>query len=244
MERRKQCSKKDTYLFACMMLAKASLCFGVGLLMYLAASWTGVPASSVFILLYAVAVVVCWQEFRCFLNAYPRMSAVIAMCGILAAVVCIVIRPSAIDTFTERLEMMRNGLGYLGRNPLLGVGQYRWRVLNLHDSDKYFNVWYIHNSLLHVGVEMGWIAIGMLLIIVVRFFQKKGKTSKAGFLAFCFHNMIDIAFLFPGLTVFAMMTAADPTGRRKKIKGFIVKMFFSVTAIMFVQEFYSSLFGG
>ncbi len=238
-EKKRKYSWKHTYLCACEILAKASLCFGTGLLIYLAASWTGVPASSVIVLLYAAAVVVCWPEFLRFLKACPGISAVMAASGALAAAACIVIRPSAVETFTERLEMMKNGLSYLGRNPLLGVGPYQWRLLNLLDSDKYFNTWHIHNSLLHIGVESGWIAMAMLVIIVVRVFKKKDRTSKAGFLAFCCHNMIDTSFFFLGITILAMMTTADPAGRKKRVRGSVLKTFFVLTAAVFAWNLYS-----
>ena len=68
------------------------------------------------------------------------------------AVPVLLFRSNAASTFTERFQMMRNGLGYLFREPVLGLGPYQWRYFNMSDGYIYFNTWYIHNSLLHIGV--------------------------------------------------------------------------------------------
>ena len=100
------------------------------------------------------ALAMCWSTFDRFLRACPRVAASISATGFLVAAAAVTVRPSSLATFAERLEMMRNGMGYLAENPLLGVGPYQWRLLNLADGDKYFNTWHIHNVLIHVGVEM------------------------------------------------------------------------------------------
>lgn len=110
--------------------------------------------------------------------------------------------------------MMGNGFGYLSVNPLFGVGPYQWRMLNMADGDTYFNTWHIHNSLLHISVELGLIAALMLLVIVVRFFLKRrNPEQRGGFIAFFVHNMFDTSFFFPAITGLMMMTAA-PRERR------------------------------
>lgn len=237
--KKKQCSDEETFWYACQILARVSLGMGTGILMYLSAARTGVPWSSLLIFLYSLALIICWRKFRLFLRQYPKVAAVIAAAGLLVAGGIIAIRPSSVATFSERLEMMRNGLGYLAQNPLFGIGPYQWRILNLNDSDKYFNTWHIHNVLLHVGVEFGWIAMAMLILIVVRCCRKKADPwTKAGITAFCVHNMIDTSFFYMGIMALILMTTGDPHNGGKKEGGFVLKIIFGVFAVMFAMDLY------
>ena len=104
------------------LLAGASLGVGTGLLIYAAARRTDVPWFCLFPALYALALAAGWRTLGRFLAARPRMAAVIAGGGVLVAAAAVFVRPSALSTFAERLEMMRNALGYIARNPLAGVG--------------------------------------------------------------------------------------------------------------------------
>ncbi len=237
--KKKQCSYKDLFPYACRILAKASLGMGTGILTYLAAARTGVPWSCLPLFLYGLVLVRCWRKFGLFLRCYPKAAALIAVCGLLAAGGTILIRPSSIATFSERLEMMGNGLSYLTQNPVLGVGPYQWRLLNLNDGHKYFNTWHIHNILLHVGVEFGWIAMAMLIVIVVRCCMKKTEPwTKAGFTAFCFHNMIDTSFFYMGIMALNMMTTGNPHNGGRKKEGPALKILFSAFAVMFAMDLY------
>ena len=119
--------------YACQLLAKAVLGIGTGMLLYLAAARSGLPMIGLLVLAYGVALVVCWPWVLRFLEAYPKTAAGLSALGILVAAAAVIVRPSAIATFTERLEMMQNGLHYLPQSPLLGVGPYKWRYLNLAD---------------------------------------------------------------------------------------------------------------
>lgn len=44
------------------------------------------------------------------------------------AVPVLLFRSNAASTFTERFQMMRNGLGYLFREPVLGLGPYQLEI--------------------------------------------------------------------------------------------------------------------
>ncbi|MCI8295526.1 MAG: O-antigen ligase family protein [Lachnospiraceae bacterium] len=228
--------------YACQLLAKAVLGIGTGMLLYLAAARSGLPVSSLLVLVYGVALAILWPRFLRFLEAYPKIAAGLSALGVLVAAAAVIVRPSAIATFTERLEMMQNGLHYLTQSPLLGVGPYKWRYLNLADSDKYFNTWHIHNVLLHAGVEFGWIAMGMLLMIGGRAFQKKTEPSaKAGFTAFCIHNMIDTSFFYLGITSLTLLAAGDPGCGEKQVRGPALKALFGVAALLFAYSLYQGL---
>lgn len=228
--------------YACQLLAKAVLGVGTGMLLYLAAARSGLPFSSLLVLAYGAVLVFIWPRFIRFLEAYPKMAAGLSALGIFVAAAAVFVRPSALATFTERLEMMQNGLHYLTRSPLLGVGPYKWRYLNLADSDKYFNTWHIHNVLLHVGVEFGWIAMAMLLLVGGRAFQKKTEPwAKAGLAAFCVHNMIDTSFFYLGITSLTLLTAGDPGCGGKEVRGPALKVLFGGAALLFAYSLYQQI---
>lgn len=235
----KRRQSQEAFHDICRLLAKAALGMGTGMLLYLAAARTGLPWSCLAVLLYAGAVVACWEKFEGFLKARPSAAAGIAALGILVAAAAVVVRPSAADTFTERLAMMRNGLRYLTVNPLLGVGPYQWRFLNLYDGDKYFNTWHIHNALLHVGVELGVIAMAALLLAVLRFYRKNTHPlEKSGFTAFCCHNLMDTSFFYMGIFALAVMTSGNPRNGGRKLGGATLKVFFGMCAALFAYNLY------
>lgn len=234
---------QDMVWYACRVLARASLGVGTGMLFYLAAARTNAPWSCLPLLLYAFAVIILWKKYDLFLQEYPKMAAGISVSGILIAAAAVVVRPSSMATFSERLQMMRNGIGYLTAHPLLGVGPYRWRMLNLHDGDIYFNTWHIHNVLIHVGVEFGWAAMVMLILVVIGFFRKKAEPwRKAGFTAFCIHNMMDTGFFYMGITTFAMTAFGNPCEKGKRLGNRALKIFFGVSAVLFAYHLYYYIF--
>lgn len=233
---------RETFWYACGLLARASLGLGCGMLLYLAAARTDVPWVCLILLVYLAALVFCWKELETFLGVYPRSSAFLAACGIAVAAAAVLVRPSSLDTFAERLEMMENGLHYLVQSPLLGVGPYRWKFLNLVDSDKYFNTWHIHNVLLHVGVESGWVAMGMLGLIAVRVLVKKnGLLRKAEFTAFCVHSLMDTGFFYLGITSLVLLTVGMPGQDGKKTGSVGLKVFFGIFALIYAYGLYFAI---
>lgn len=260
-EKKKRCSFKELWWYACSLLARASLGVGTGVLFYLAASRTGLAWSCLLVLIDMLIMVPCWKDFLLFCEQCKRETALIAVSGFLVAVVAVLIRPSAVDTFAERLEMMKSAINYLVSNPFFGVGPYRWRLLDLADGGIYFNTWHIHNTFLHVGVELGWAAMAALAAVVVWFYQespmslagrrKNGTTkrhvgycgfrnmAKAGFAAFLVHNLIDTSFFYVGVTAFVLMTVANPDKNRWIIKGIVLKLLFGFFILVFVLDLYS-----
>ncbi len=237
--KRKGSSGREIFRYACRLLSGASLGVGTGVLFYLAAARTSVAWICLPLLVYGLAVVLCWNKYKRFLKEYPWMAVIISVCGLMVAAAVIAVRPGSVATFTERLEMMRNGLGYLVMHPLTGVGPYQWRILNLHDSDKYFNTWHIHNVLLHVGVEQGWIAMGTLLFMAARFFGKKPELwKKAGFMAFCIHNMMDTSFFYMSIMALMMMTAGNPRKGGRRMINAGSRAAFGIFAVMFAYHLY------
>lgn len=228
------------FRYACRLLAKAAFGIGTGLLLYLGVVHTGVRWICIPLSFYALAVAWCWKDFECFLYTHTRMTAGIAAAGILVAGTAVAARSGSLSTFAERLEMMRSGLQYLTVHPLLGVGPFEWRLLDMQDGGKYFGTWHIHNVLIHAGVEFGWIAMAMLVCMAVRFYRKKTDARiKAGFTAFCFHNMMDTSFFYVGVTSFALIMAGNPGEKGKRIGNAGIKILFGLLAVVYAIHFYN-----
>lgn len=242
LEKKRAVSWRETFRYACQLLARAVLGMGTGLLLYLAAARTGVPWVCLPLLAYGAAVVVCWRTFVRFLAAYPRAALAISALGLLVAAAAVVLRPSAAATFAERLEMMDSGLSYLAVNPLFGVGPFQWRLLDLNDGGKYFNTWHIHNIPIHIGVEMGWIAMAMVVLMGLRALcKKKAPALRAGTAAFLFHNLIDTSFFYLGITALTLTAADDPRVGGRKIGGIAVKVLFTLFAGLFAYSLYHAV---
>lgn len=222
---------REVFAYACRILARASLGIGLGLLMYFTARHTRIPWFCLLLLAYLLALAVEWPELNRFLRAVRPAAAVMAGCGVLVAAAAIAIRPSALATFAERLEMMADGLGYIPDHPLLGLGPYQWRLYNLHGGGKYFNTWHIHNFLIHVAVELGIPAALALLAVLVRC-VRKGLAPAAA--AFVFHGMMDTGFFYLGVTALALITAGEPRKGARKLEGSPVRLVFAALFVLFL----------
>lgn len=224
---------------ACRMLAKAGLCMGVGVLMYFTARRTGIPWFCPVLLVYLLALMTLWERLDSFLRELPWAAVVMTAAGALVAAAAVAIRPSAIATFSERLAMMRSGLRYILVNPLLGVGPGQWRLLNLHDSDPYFNTWHIHNIPIHIAVELGLPALAALAAVTVRVYRKKGP-NRAGFTALVCHSMMDTGFFYLGTMSLLTATVGDPAGGGRRLNAVAVKALFAVLAAQFALSVYTT----
>lgn len=194
-------SWRAVFCLACGLLSRAAIGMSAGLLAYVAISRTDVRLLAWLVFAYIIVLSACWAECLRFLDSVRWVPVVLSASGTLVALAAVFLRPSAIATFAERIEMMKNGLNYILVNPLFGIGPFQWRMLNMADADKYFNTWHIHNVLIHVAVEFGWIAAAALVMIAIRLFTKhKGVYQKAALAAFVCHNMIDTSFFLVGVT--------------------------------------------
>ncbi len=244
IEKKRAGSWGETFRYACRLLARASFGMGIGMLIYLAASRTSVPWVCLLLLAYGVMAAVYWKTFARFLQVYPQAAAAISALGILVAGTAIILRPSAIATFAERLEMIGSGLSYLRSASFFGVGPFQWRMLDLNDGGKYFNTWHIHNIPIHIGVEMGWIAMIMVIFTGTRaLFKKKNPWPRAGTAAFLFHNMLDTSFFYLGITALALMAMGEPGSGGRKIGGSAMKVVFALFAGLFVYSLYHAIRG-
>ena len=215
-------------------LAELLFAGGCGVLLYIAGDSAGWPWLCLLLCVYLLAAAWCRGAFRQYLKEHGRVALLICLAGVCGAGIVVFLRPNAAATFLERLAMIRNGLGYLGADPLLGVGPYQWRRLNLQDGDTYFNTWHIHNIFVHVGVELGLIAMAMLIAVVVRHFRKREDPAQRG--AFCAaltHNLMDTSFFYIATVPFLIMIAAKDEEKTRLLRGGAVKCIFGVFGTLF-----------
>lgn len=223
-------------------LAKLVLASGTGFLLYAAVARTGAAWLCAPVLLYLLALVCLWGRVATLLGARRKLAAALACTAAVAAVALLLLRPSSAATFTERIQMMRNALGYLFVDPLLGIGPFQWRFANQHDADLYFNTWHIHNVPLHIAVEFGFPALVALLAIVVRFYRKQRDPIKLGsFTAFLVHNLADTSFFYLGITALALMSDASPPLRGRALGTAPLRIIFAAGAILFATTLIASL---
>ncbi len=237
IRQRRRSTWKETFFFACRLLARASLGIGLGIMMYFTARHARIPWLCLVMLGYLLALAAQWETLERFLRTYRSAAAVIAGGGALVAAAAIAIRPSAIATFAERIKMMADGLSYIPDHLLLGLGPYQWRLYNLEGGGKYFNTWHIHNFLIHIAVELGIVAALALLAVIFRHFWKTGAPVAAAFLV---HGMIDTGFFYLGITAMALVAAGEPRKGGRKLKGPAVRLLF---AALFVLFLYCALYG-
>lgn len=215
-------------------LAEMIFAGGCGILLYIAGNATNWPWLC--LILCGYILIGAWYrgQFERELSDGKWAKLLICLTGALGAGVVAFLRPNAAATFAERLAMIRNGLGYLGAEPLLGVGPYQWRRLNLQDGDTYFNTWHIHNVFVHVGVELGLIAMAMLLLIVVRHLRKREAPAQRGaFAAALTHNLMDTSFFYIATVPFLMMTAESASRDSRLLGRGAARCIFGVFAVLF-----------
>ena len=103
------------------LVGKVVLCLAIGFLMYMAAERADAPILCVAILAYLVFMVILWKRFGEFLERSFKVALTISILGLLCIPFALFMRPSVLFTFSERLAMMANGLGYLFVDPITGV---------------------------------------------------------------------------------------------------------------------------
>ncbi|MCI9147906.1 MAG: hypothetical protein HFG73_06525 [Hungatella sp.] len=232
-------SRKAALWHGIRVLAKASLAVGTGILMYIGSDQTDGPWICIVIFLYIFALAWQWERFDRFLKKYRAAAAAIAAMGFMVAAAAVMARPNSAYTFLERLAMMKNGLGYFISRPLLGVGPYQWRGLNLYDADPYFNTYHIHNVFVHVGAELGAGALAMMAAVGIRcFLKKKAYVRRAGCAAFLCHNLMDTGFFYPGIVVMAMIMGGEPGSGGRQLKAGTVRALFGGLGAVFAWNLY------
>ena len=180
-----------------------------------------------------LAIVILWKRFGEFLERSFKVALTISILGLLCIPFALFMRPSVLFTFSERLAMMANGLGYLFVDPITGVGAMQWKTLNLQDADPFFNTNHIHNVFIHVGVEFGLIAMISLIVIAVRVFIKRYREAQHGEdAAFLFHLLTDTGFYYVGIVSTFILTAGGSTTPTKKLSAIGTKLLFGTLCLL------------
>lgn len=225
------------------LLSKLVVCIVVGLLMYMSAERAEAPVLCAVFVVYVCAMAAVWPRFNEFLRSRPVVPKVLTAIGVVSVPLAIIMRPSSLATFAERLQMMGNGIGYLGESPLVGVGPGQWRILNLHDADMYYNTNHIHNLFIHAGVEFGLIAALALVVIAVRVFVKRYKYAQHGEqAAFLTHVMMDTGFFYLGVTGMLMLTANGSVSEVREMPKAATKAMFAVIGLAHLAVLIAYLF--
>lgn len=218
-------------------LARITVCVGIGMLLYIAGRKSGIPWLCVPLTLYLLMLALDWKSFSSFLQNRSRVAMTLSGSGIAVAGAAVLLRPSAAATFVERLEMMKSGLRYILTNPFLGVGPYRWRVLDYNDGGIYFNTWHIHNLFLHVGVELGLVAMGALIAVTIRHFCKRGEpAAKCGSAAFLLHCMMDTGFFYEAVPALALLTVSRPREGGRRLGPALSRALFGLLGAVFLYN--------
>lgn len=213
-QQRKKSSWKGVALWATNLAARMVIAFSLGLMFYVAANRTTIPWFCFILVGLVLFVCAMWPKVLALLkDCHWLTNTIVVLCGAAFVVALLSFRQSAFSTFAERIAMMENGLGYLFRYPLYGLGYGQWPLYNFEDADMYFNVAHIHNAVIHIGVEFGLAAMASVVYLIAYRFWKGGQNTP-GALAFVVHNLIDVP-LFTRMSLFALTVCVSP--RRKGV---------------------------
>ncbi|MGI5977508.1 MAG: O-antigen ligase family protein [Candidatus Limivicinus sp.] len=208
-----------------------------GLAMYIS-DRNGLPLLCTIFAILSLVLCVFRGRIRNFL-ARPKIALpAVLILGIPAAAAAVILRPTASDTFGERLKMMQNAFGYFKANPLFGVGVYQWQQLNKLDSDMYFHTYHIHNALLHFGAELGIFAVLAIIILAVRFWMnRENRPARSLMTAFYLHCLIDVTVFHMSPVTLFMIGCNSSGGGKLRLSKLAVRIISAVFLIYFLYAF-------
>lgn len=220
--------------YAAVTLARLVIGVGAGIALY--GISLQAPGSWIVSLAFAcvVAIVVLWSRIAELLEDRTWLAVVFALLGVVLVVGVLLIRANALARFSERIGMIENGIGYLGVNPLFGIGPFGWFELN-HESGLFPTARLIHSTLVSTAVELGIIAALALVVIAVRFFiKRRDPAQRGGFVAFIVQNAFDLGLFFPGVTCTLMVTVATPRSGGMSLTGAAPKVISIVLLALYI----------
>lgn len=216
--------------YVSIMLSWASQAFlglAAGMLVFIASS-----SDSIIMLLinisYVIALCIVWDKISSQLyvsRVLPRM--IVCLIPVASAAV-VFLRPNALNTFTDRIDMMGNAVSHLFDSPLIGLGEYSWMNMNANDGSTFFNTTYVHNGFLHYGVELGIAAMIILVVIAIICFMRKTHLAQQGTkAAFLFHIMFDVSLFSPiDIASFICATVPDEVPENVGKNAFVSRVIF------------------
>ena len=232
--------KKAVFMFALRILAKINIGMGLGILLYISAAKSGMPWLSLPVLIYILIFAVNWKRFNCYLMKSRLATAIIAASTVVLGMLIIMSRPSAAQTFTERIEMMQDGARYFSVNPIFGIGSYNWRHINTVSGGKIFGTTQIHNTFLHTGVEMGIPAmLSLAAIAITGLLKNKNIYARAADFAFFLHSLADVIFFNVGTTSLLIASNGEPSLKGRYVTPVLSKIIYAVfMAVSFVTLYW------
>lgn len=218
-------------------LIEIGVTFWVGLLLYVSMQPWSLDWLWVITTIMAIALVVVWGRI-------PRVKKInwvswVILVGCMELCIGIVVlRPSMLSTFIERLNMILDGCSYLFKD-VFGVGPMNWRGLDISDGGIYYGTWFIHNVYIHIGVEMGILVLMCFVWVTVWFFSrcifiKRTDIGVGNAIAFFIHSLFDIAFFRICIPVEVMLSCSNVEERRSEISGIRKNVIFMLLLVISV----------
>lgn len=214
---------RSVLLYFCNTVCKLLSPLLVGLLFYTSTRPNMSDWAIILPLVAFIGLLLIWNQINNIIYVTSlKYAPLVLLVGVCATALFIWFRPSATATFTERIDMMASGFKYLFKNPLLGIGQFNWRSLDLSDGGTYYNTWYIHNVFLHLAVESGLLCLLSLVWVIVRFFKVqwnnyKGVAEMCAVCTLVIHSFVDVALFRICIPCLILITCSNACARKAKL---------------------------
>ncbi len=170
---------------------------------------------------------------------------------VLAAAAAIVYKPSLFQTFAQRIGYMKDSIALISENFLFGCGFGSWRVLQYKVQTWQYSVTYLHNGILQMLIENGFLFTTAFLVIIVLSVIKAVK-SKSYFYAamimiIALHSLVDcdlsfgVVLIILGLISGNALSGHDSTdthaGLYRVAINLVLVLCLSVTGVYALSEY-------
>lgn len=124
------------------------------------------------------------------------------------------------STFLVRLLYFKDALKVILRHPL-GLGYMGYANLQGSFQNGVYHVTYVHNELLQLLLDVGWIPVILLLLAFIKAFFKKNADSRTRLLMFAIlgHCMMDFDLQFLSVWFLLIPLLELHTGTRRQLSG-------------------------
>lgn len=227
-------SLKDYMQLGASWVSQIVLGVAPGAFLFVAASSGSLPIVALDII-FLIAFCLVWPiVLRAVSSAYKMSYVVCALVPVAGAALAF-LRPNAFATFAERIEMMGSGISYMGDSPLTGIGSYAWRRMDASDGGTFFNSTYIHNGFIHFGVEIGILAMIVLVVLATLCFVKRTKLAQQGAkFAFLVHILFDVSLFSPSAIAALICTSVTVDDKSQSNDVFVSRVMFGGLALSYL----------
>lgn len=145
----------------------------------------------------------------------------VALAGVLAAVLLPGRVDAALQSFAERMIQMHDGLGLLLGRPLLGIGPDAWQFVYPYIQTAQYRVSVVHFSVLQIALDAGLLGLAALVAVVVLGVRSQltsnGRRSDVTAALFalvflCIHSSLDFDLQFGAIALVFALLITDPEG--------------------------------